>query len=308
MKNKIFKLLIVIILISFNLIVYNSKCFATNMQVSVDKTSCFAGDSFAISISGINGRIKIIYNDNLELDILDDQWVDGNLTVTGIAKKEGMGIITVIPVDVSTDSPEPEEVTGQMSINIKVDKKKEIEQEYINLSEYENNNEYKEDQGTISEFGITDLYLYGINENNERKEINFLPKFDINTYIYTCNVQDDIKRIELIYDANEYKEFVKIIGQEKELKYGENIIKIEMKDNENEKKYKIIINKNKSMIEETTQEEIDTEYELINKINNREEMIKTSSKTKMVCLIIITLLIVGIIIYIKILNTKKESI
>lgn len=105
-------------------------------------------------------------------------------------------------------------------------------------------NEYVEDQGTISEFGITSLYIYSIDENEEKNEIEISPKFDINTNEYNCNVTENIKKVEIIYEANEYKDLVKIEGLENDLISGENIITIKMNDNNGkEKTYKITVTK-----------------------------------------------------------------
>lgn len=306
MKKKLFKLLIVIVIIGFSLIVYNFKSFSASIKLNLDKSSYITGDSFTLTVSGINGRIKIIPNTNLELNISDDQWVDGKLTVTGIAKKTGTGIITVIPVDVSTDEAEPEEVTEQMSIDVEIKEAEKQDIDSVDNFNNENNIAYEEEQGTISEFGLTDLYLYGIDENSKMIELEFLPKFDINIDTYKCQVQDNIKKVEIIYEANEYKDFVEVVGDKKELKYGENFIEIIIKDNDNnEKKYKIVIIKNQTKVEETVQEEILEKVEDTVEINEETKIDKVSSLSIIIFLIItIFIFSISILIYKKKLKTK----
>lgn len=296
MKRNLFKLVVAIIIIGLIFISYSFKSFSASIKLNLDKSSYFIGDTFTLTISGINGRIKIIPNSNLVLNIFDDQWVDGKLTVTGVAQKSGIGVITVIPVDVSTDEPEPEEVTEQMSINIEIKEKEPINS--INNYNDENNIEYKEDQGTISEFGLTDLYLYGIDENSKMIELEFSPKFDINIDTYKCQVQENIKKVEIIYEANEYKEFVEVIGDEKELVYGENPIEIIIKDNvNNEKKYKIIVIKNQTKVEESLQEEILEKVEDTVEIKEEIKTDKVHNLSIIVIFLIISISILAIIFF-----------
>ena len=83
------------------------------------------------------------------------------------------------------------------------------------------------------------------------------PVFDLNNEEYTCEVDSNINKVEIIYEANEYKEFVKVKGLDNELQVGKNYIIININDEKGkEKEYKITINKKESLIEDTTKEEI----------------------------------------------------
>lgn len=77
--------------------------------------------------------------------------------------------------------------------------------------------EYVEDQGTIAEFGITSLYVFGVSETGEKREIQLSPNFDINVSDYSCSIERDIKSIEIDYEANEYKDLVNAEGLDKDL-------------------------------------------------------------------------------------------
>ncbi len=114
--------------------------------------------------------------------------------------------------------------------------------------------ENKEDQGTVAEFGITSLYVYGIKESGQSEMLELFPEFDINTYEYTCNVSYDIVSIELEEEANEYKDFVKIEGLDDSLKVGENIIKITLDDEQGNFKQYII-----KVIKEETKEVVNSD-------------------------------------------------
>lgn len=119
--------------------------------------------------------------------------------------------------------------------------------------------ENKEDQGTVAEFGITSLYVYGIKNNGQNEMLELFPEFDINTYEYTCEVSYDIVSIELEEEANEYKEFVKIEGLDEPLKVGENIIKITIDDGQkNFKQYiiKVIKEETKEVVSNVANKEI----------------------------------------------------
>lgn len=127
--------------------------------------------------------------------------------------------------------------------------KNNVTNQQINIAE--DIQEDNEDQETISEFGLTDLYLFGIKENGEKVEFVLFPEFDINILEYTCNVNSDVINVEIEKEANEYSDLVKIEGIENPLQTGENIIKIMMDDGQKKVKEYVI----KVIKEEETKEE-----------------------------------------------------
>ena len=74
---------------------------------------------------------------------------------------------------------------------------------------------------------MNSLILNAIKENGEKQEITYSPTFNIDTYEYSCDVDSDIKDIEVLTDAGEYNEYVKVEKPDT-LSFGENVIKVTM--------------------------------------------------------------------------------
>lgn len=77
------------------------------------------------------------------------------------------------------------------------------------------------------------------------KNLNLSPKFSSNTYEYTIGLTEDISKLEIETKANNEKATVEVFGNE-DLKQGENIITIIVKNAETEESvtYQIVVNKN----------------------------------------------------------------
>jgi len=114
----------------------------------------------------------------------------------------------------------------------------------------------EEQEEATPQFGICRLILKGIknmqNEYGENIEestdIDISPTFNIDTYEYTCNVNSDIKRIDIIQDSGIYNENV-IIQNLEELKVGENIITIKIsKEGYGDLTYRIKVSKEKEVL------------------------------------------------------------
>lgn len=321
MRNKLSKLSIILPLILVCFMFLNFESFAASMGLSISKKTGYVGDTFTVTISGINGRVNISGNSNVTLNISGSQWVDGSLRITGTAKAEGTGTIKVTPVDVVTDSAVPEEVTAPSSVSIKISKKEEPKVEkpttqpepekpttsqkpssssnkkQTTTTKKETEVKKEEDEGTVSEFGLTSLHIFAINENNEKVEIGLSPKFDIHTSNYTCEVESNISKVELVYEANEYKDLVKITGLENDLKPGQNTININMNGNGKEKSYTIVVNKKEVKVEETLSEESEE--------NSVEIKEKAMVKMPVILFILLELGVVAIAAVVSILIYKK---
>lgn len=142
-----------------------------------------------------------------------------------------------------------------------------------------NTEEVVEEVQEVLPFGISKLELYGINEKNEKSKIEFTPVFDIDTYEYKGKVESNINKIEILKDANNYDEYLEIIGLDEELKEGENVIILRMKKEDSNVEYKIIVEKEIS--KDTTEEKIeqeDNESKSIKKENSNKEVIKKENK------------------------------
>lgn len=133
--------------------------------------------------------------------------------------------------------------------------KKETKKEEVILPENE--------EKAKAEFGITSLDVYGIKESGEEVKLELNPKFNINTYIYECKVESDIKYIKLLKEAYEYNDLVKEEGTDKVLEEGENVIKLSMQDESGElKEYVIKVYKEKTEKIEEPKEIQKIEFEL----------------------------------------------
>lgn len=272
MKNK--KMLwIISIIVILALLLQNQSVQAAGMGLSISKSAAYIGDTFTVTISGINGRVTISGNTNISLNISGSQWVDGSLTITGTAKTAGTGKITVVPVDVTTTGAEPEEVTASASRSITITKKEEPKptptpndtNKNTGTPNKTNNNktttkiEEPKTQtpvtttNTEDNFYISMLKLIGIKENQEKVEIPLSPLFDSHIYTYTCEIEAEIQKIEVEKEAGAYTDAIVITGTE-ELKGGENLVTIQLAAEDHEAKiYTIKIVKKEQVQETSTQ-------------------------------------------------------
>lgn len=285
MKVKQYKIIFIITFVICIFGIFNTNSYAASMKMSINKTSAYVGETFTVTISGINGKVNISSNSNVSIDKSGSQWVDGSLTITGTTKTVGTGKITVTPVDVTTTAAEPEEVTESASKSITI-KEKETQQttttdgtttttttnKPTNTTTTKKTTitttkvETKTEEKTEDDFYIASVSLKGIKENGEQIDIALSPTFNKDTYEYTCNITSDIQKIELEKDAGEYTNSVIVTGLE-ELKEGENIIQLQLSAEDHESKiYTIKVIKEKqevietvSTIEENEQKEEKTE-------------------------------------------------
>jgi len=268
MKLKQYKIIFIITFLIFTFIIFNTNSYAASINMSINKTSAYVGETFSVTISGINGKVSISANSNISIDKSGNQWVDGSLTINGTTKAVGTGKITVTPIDVTTTAAEPEEVTASASRSITI-KEKEVEQTPPSTTTKPStttptkkptttttNNkttkvETKVEEKKEDKFYISSVTLKGIKENGEQVDVMLSPTFNKDTYEYTCNITSDIQKIDLQKDAGEYTNSVVVTGLE-ELKEGENIIKLQLSAEDYESKtYTIKIIKEKQEIVET---------------------------------------------------------
>lgn len=244
MKNLKSKILFILFLAISIAILSCKITYAASMNMSISKTSGYVGDTFSVTISGVNGRVYISSNSNISINKSGSQFVDGSLTITGTAKSVGTGTITVTPEDVVTTAAEPEEVTATASRSITI-KEKEVEnsktetttkQQTVSKSAISKNSQtktsskndsQKENTKKSEDFYITKLVLNGVNENDQYVEIEMTPEFNKDVYEYECKIASDIKKIEIEKDAGEFTDSIVITGLD-EIKEGENIIKVEL--------------------------------------------------------------------------------
>lgn len=118
---------IVIFTITLIILAICTNVKAAGMGLSINKSTATVGDTFSVTISGINGRVSISGNSNVAISPSGTQWVEGSLTITGTAKSAGTGTVTVTPLDASTTAAEPQEVTDSASRSITINEVPKVE-------------------------------------------------------------------------------------------------------------------------------------------------------------------------------------
>lgn len=249
MKNLKIKIIFILFLtITMSILSYTT-IYAAGINMSISKTTGYVGDTFSVTISGINGIVNISANQNISISPSGRQFVDGSLTITGNAISVGTGTITVTPEDVTTTDAEPVEVKSDASRSITI-KEKEVETPKTEIPKQENasktsasktntsksnqskannksNTEQEENIKKSEDFYITKLVLNGVTKEEEYVEIELTPKFSKDIYEYECKISSDIERIEIQKDAGEFTDSIVITGID-EIKEGENLIKVEL--------------------------------------------------------------------------------
>lgn len=280
MMKKIQKYIVIITMLIITIGI-STKVKAAGIGMSINKTSAYVGDTFSVTISGINGKVSISGNSNISLSTSGTKWVEGSLTITGTAKSVGTGTVTVTAIDVSSTGADPVEVTGSASKSITIKQKEEPKPQETapqtkpqtttttkpkttttnktttkTQDKKETKQEVKQEEKkeeVKEEIYITKLALKGIKENGEKIDITLSPEFNKDTYEYTFNIAKDIKTIEVEKEAGTNQ--VTITGLD-EIKEGENIILIKVTGaNGGSKTYLVKAVKEKEEIIETVAEE-----------------------------------------------------
>lgn len=293
-------------------ILINTNVYAAGIGMSVNKSSAYVGDSFSVTISGINGKVKISGNSNVSLSTSGTQWVEGSMTITGTTKSEGTGTITVTPIDASTTGADPVEVTTGASKNIKITKKVEQTPQQPQTPPTTTNKttntdkkdkekvvETKEKEEATPELGIHSLKLIGVKENGEEIEISLDKEFNIKTFEYACDVTNDIKTLKIEKEAYEYNDIVKISGLDEELKIGENVVTLKLSNKGKEVVYTIKI---------TKQEKIETdETNLISAEPEKTKEIIVSIPLVWFIILEIAIVVVSVTVTILVLKYLKNN-
>lgn len=297
-NSTIFAIILTILVIGIHTNIY-----AAGIGMSINKSSAYVGDTFTVTISGINGKVSISGNSNVSLSESGTKWVEGSMTITGTAKSVGTGTITVTPIDASTTGADPVEITKAVSKSITIkEKEKMVETSPAqtttsttatskNTTSTTNNTKTaaktKVETKVEDNFYISAITLKGIKENGEQVEIGISPEFNKDTYEYTCNIAADIQKIDLQKDAGDYTNSIVVTGLD-ELTEGENTIKLLLAAEDHESKtYTIkVIKEAKEVIENEPEPEQEENIE-----NNKEK-----AETKMISMPVYLFIIMQIII------------
>ncbi len=286
MKN-VRNIILITIFIIFILLIMSSNVYGAGIGMSISKSSAYVGDSFSVTISGINGKVSISGSSNITLSASGTKWVDGSMKITGKAKSAGTATITVTPIDVTTNGANPQFVTSAASRSIKISTKPTPKPKpkatptpkptIMPTPKPTTTPKPKDD------FYITKLVLKGVKENGERTDIELSPKFSKKKYKYTCNIGNDIQKIELEKDAGKYTKYITVKGLD-ELKEEENTITVTLSaKNQKTKTYIIkLIKEAETVATSSEPEEQNTEENLNNVENNMTEVEKKDKEPIMV--------------------------
>lgn len=237
----------------------NTNIYAASIVMSISKNTAYVGDTFIVTISGINGKVNISSNSNISIDKSGSQWVDGSLIINGTAKSVGTGTITVTPVDVTTTAAEPEVVTASASRSITITEKKAVTTTKAPATKKPTTSTPKPKPTPVEDnYYIAELTVKGVKGDGEAIDIPLSPEFNKDVFEYTCNVSSDIQRIGIDKNAGKYTDSIVIEGLE-ELKPGENIISLTLKAEDHEPKtYTIKVTKEaETFVDETVAEPTD---------------------------------------------------
>lgn len=313
------------VLIFLSLLFSNVK--AASLKVTTSNSNPTVGDSFTITISGGDGVIKSVTSSNTGVVTVEStNWVDREGTkITAKAVSAGSATITVTPEEVVT--PDEQYVTGSGSVTINV-KAKETSSGSGETSGGSNNTansnsnsgnsgktnssssgtktsasnkpntnkdavkdveETEQKEEATPQFGMNSLMLNAVNENGEKQEIAFNPTFNIDTYEYTAEIESNIVDVEVLTEAGEYNDYVKVEKPES-FNAGENIIKITMQKDDMSLTYTIKVNKKES------EETVETVSDAVVESENKKQTLITFTIPQFIAVILTICLIEGLLL------------
>lgn len=103
--------------------------------------------------------------------------------------------------------------------NANVDANENVNQINLNEISEENNTNTEEKQ----KFTLKEIKLSYIDKNNERQIINYTPEFKEDVYNYYCNIDDDISKIDISFNEDNYNEGNYDYNENISIKGNENI-------------------------------------------------------------------------------------
>lgn len=147
--------------------------------------------------------------------------------------------------------------------------------------------------------GVSSISVKSINSQDEKKDIDLTPKFDVNTYSYKCRVDLDIEKIEINVELIDESWSSEIIGNGKIVE-GENIITVISSNDDKTENVTYQINVTKA-------NDVTNNIANINEDENGES--KRSATKDIILIVCIIVIVVSILIIIvtKYLSYKKEN-
>lgn len=325
MKTKL-KIIFLVIILGIIFFIFSPKSKAASLSIKASNNNPTVGDTITITISGGDGIIKsVTSSDTSKVTVGTANWVDREgTTIVANAIAPGSATIRVVPEEVLDKDEQPITSTASITINVKAketttsssgsststnsnssnsSKSNASNQSNTNKEKVKNVEETEQEEEATPQFGMNSLMLNGIKENGEKQEIEFTPTFNIDTYEYSCNISEEIKDIEVLTEAGEYNDYVKIEKPE-EFVEGENIIKITMSKDGTDLTYTIKVIKETST--ETTQEVENQE----NKQQNNQSAIIAFTIPQFIGIVLAICLIEGVILKMpwkKLCGKRKEK-
>lgn len=278
--------------------------------------------------SGVGGKVSLSSSNPNVISVPSSLFIDYNSTsITVKANSTGSATITVTAVDLVSTDAEPVEITGSKSITINVKAKQTSSstessnqgtstsgggssstnsgssnsssnsnpsktsasnKPNTNKEAVKNVVQTEQAEEATSQFGMNSLMLNAINENGEKHEITFSPTFNIDTYEYSAEVENNITDIEVVAEAGEYNDYVKVEKPES-LNVGENIVKITMKKDDMSLTYTIKVNKKEA-------ETVEAVSDGIVSSDNKEKTLITFTIPQFIAVILAICLIEGILL------------
>lgn len=249
MKKQLMKITFSLVLSAF-VILFVSNIYAVGkIGLGINKGSTYVGDNFVVTISGINGKVEILSNSNVSLNVSGTQWVEGSMSITGTAMSLGRGVVTVKPVDVSTSSANPEEIKTPSSVEINVQERQQPTSQSNNNNQTNtqtstnastiNNTVSREDTNNNSSKKSSNAYLSKLQINQE----GLTPNFNKNKTSYAVTVGENVNDLKVTAVAEDSKSKVAISGNTG-LKNGDNKVYITVTAQDGTKKvYTITVTK-----------------------------------------------------------------
>lgn len=271
MKDIKYKVITIFTILLFGILLISSIVSSATMGMSINKSSCNVGETFTVTVSGINGKVRISGNANVSVSPSGVIFIDGKQTITCTAKSVGTGTVTVTPIDASNTSAEPEEITTSASRSIQIKEKtttpptnQTTQKPTTTTTKKPTTTQTKQEEPKVVEdnFYINSVILKGIKENGETENITLSPEFNKDIYEYTCNISAQINKIEIQKEAGQYTNSIIVTGGE-ELKVGENIITLMLSAEDHQAKTYTI-----KVIKEET---VETSADLIQEENTEEK-------------------------------------
>lgn len=300
---------------------------AASLKVTTSNANPTVGDTFTITVSGGDGVIKSVTSSNTEIVTVEStNWVDREGTkLTAKAVSAGKATITIVPEEVITADEKYITGNGSVTINVKAkqtssstessnqgtstsgdgssstnsgssnsssssnpSKTSASNKTNTNKEAVKNVVQTEQEEEATPQFGMNSLMLNAINENGEKQEITFNPTFNIDTYEYTAEVENNITDIEVVTEAGEYNDYVKIEKPES-LNVGENIVKITMQKDDMSLTYTIKVNKKEA-------ETVEAVSDGIVSSDNKEKTLITFTIPQFIVIILTICLIEGLLL------------